>query len=149
MDPLAPIRTTRNPKYPNRTEPIPEMPRPRHINRNPNPNPNRKPNRSSKNSNIFRIQPVRIPVSDWLYPIPEPIIRSTRILLTLNLHLSFPFIFMSSLFSAYMISTYLNLFYDRLHVWITILCDFDLCLITSRICDLFSFCSLHRHELKH
>ena len=28
MDPLAPIRTTQNPKYPNRTEPIPEMPRP-------------------------------------------------------------------------------------------------------------------------
>ena len=104
-----------------------------------------------KNPNGIRIQPVRISVPDWLYPIPEPITWSTwiYILLTLNLHLPFPFIFQSSPSSMYMFSTYLNSFYDWLHVWITILCDFDLCLITSRICDLFSLCSLHMQELKH
>ena len=54
---------------------------------------------------------------------------------------------MSSLSSTYIFSTYSNSYYDRLHVWITILCDFDLCLITSRICNLFSL--FHKHELKH
>ena len=55
-----------------------------HINRNPNPNRPEKPKpktepKLKKNSNGFTIQPVRIPVPNWLYLILEPITRSTRI----------------------------------------------------------------------
>ena len=105
-----------------------------------------------KKPNGFRIQPVRIPVPDWLYPILNqlhevPIYIYIYILLTQNLHLPFSSIFPSSPSSTYIFTYSLILF--LLHIWITILCDFDLCLITSRVCDLFSLCSLHKHELKH
>ena len=57
MDPLATIRTTRNPKYPNRTEPIPEMPRPNHHHR-------RKPSHSKKKISICDDFPKNIPPPD-------------------------------------------------------------------------------------